>query len=172
MFFSVVLSRTIYVRWGRGKLHRYANLLRLKPARYPRRHLQAVKLFGRYDYTVPSFVQTGSIVAYSALLALLCCIGFNFRLNDPDYKPSTALFIRWLAIRTGVMTFAQLPILILTSGSMYIIAALTKWSRDSWNIFHRAVGRLVALCAVSHGIFYSIYAIMNGESLSIALKLL
>jgi hypothetical protein len=154
------------VRWGGGKLHRYANLLRLKPARYPKRHLQAAKFFGRYDYTLPSFVQTGSIVAYTVLLALLCSIGFNFRHSDHDYTPSTALFIRWIALRTGIMAFAQFPLLILTSGSMYVITSLTKWSRDSWNIFHRAIGRLIALCAVTHGICYFTYGFMNGESLN------
>jgi len=137
-------------------------VFRLKPQRYPVKHLQPGKLFGRYCVTIPAFTQLLAIIAYTAFVAALTCIGYGLRGGQSDYQPTTVMFVRWLALRMGVITFAQIPLLVLTSGSMSLLVNLTRWSRDSWNIVHRAIGRLTALTAVGHAIFYSAYAVMNG----------
>lgn len=62
---------------------------------------------------------------------------------------------RYVADRTGIICYANLPILWMFSGRNNIFLWLTGWSFSTFNIFHRHIARIATIQAVVHSIAYS-----------------
>ncbi|KAG7448272.1 uncharacterized protein BT62DRAFT_993095 [Guyanagaster necrorhizus] len=61
------------------------------------------------------------------------------------------------------MSFVLMPLLMLTVGRMNLLVWMTRWSYDSWNIFHRWIGRLALIFAIVHTVLYIVYAHLVGR---------
>lgn len=62
---------------------------------------------------------------------------------------------RYIADRTGIISYANLPILWMFSGRNNVFLWLTGWSFSTFNIFHRHVARIATIQAIIHSICYS-----------------
>lgn len=62
--------------------------------------------------------------------------------------------LRYVADRTGIVSFANLPLLWVFSGRNNIFLWLTGWSFSTFNIFHRHVAWIATLQAVVHTLVY------------------
>ncbi|KAF9032179.1 hypothetical protein BDZ89DRAFT_1158642 [Hymenopellis radicata] len=165
VFFTVVVLRGIIIRTRLRRILTPSRLIpRFKPQSYPRHHIQAYTISKRYGITIPTFSQFCALACFFLLLTLFAVSGYGWRdPSSPDYVPDTIYVIRYIATRTGVLSFVLLPLLILTAGRMNLLVAITEWSFDSWNIFHRFIGRMSLLFAIIHTIAYIIYAFMIGR---------
>ncbi|KAF9014612.1 hypothetical protein BDZ89DRAFT_1046412 [Hymenopellis radicata] len=165
IFFTVVVLRGIIIRTRLRRILTPSRLIpRFKPKSYPRHHIHAYTISKRYGITIPTFSQFCALACFFLLLTLFAVSGYGWRdPSSPDYVPDTIYVIRYIATRTGVLSFVLLPLLILTAGRMNLLVAITEWSFDSWNIFHRFVGRMSLLFAIIHTIAYLIYAFMIGR---------
>jgi hypothetical protein len=82
----------------------------------------------------------------------------NRQASWPDI-PSQIL--RYSADRTGIMAFANLPLVWVFGGRNNIFLWATGWSFPSFNIFHRHVARVATLQAVVHSILYIVMYIQG-----------
>ncbi|KAJ5343706.1 uncharacterized protein N7506_003530 [Penicillium brevicompactum] len=70
--------------------------------------------------------------------------------------------LRYSADRTGIMAFANFPLIWLFGGRNNIFLWATGWSFASFNIFHRHVARIATLQAVVHSVLYIVMYIQAG----------
>jgi ferric-chelate reductase len=80
------------------------------------------------------------------------------QLSWPDI-PSQIL--RYSADRTGIMAFANFPLIWLFGGRNNIFLWATGWSFASFNIFHRHVARVATLQAIVHSLLYIVMYIQG-----------
>ncbi|KAJ5259590.1 hypothetical protein N7478_012571 [Penicillium angulare] len=85
---------------------------------------------------------------------------FEGNIYWPDI-PSQIL--RYSADRTGIMSFANIPLLWLFGGRNNILIWATGWSFATFNVFHRHVARVATLQAVAHTILYLIIYYRTGK---------
>lgn len=62
--------------------------------------------------------------------------------------------MRYAADRTGVLSFANLPLVWLFAGRNNIFIWATGWSFGTFNLFHRHVAWIATLQAVAHTLIY------------------
>ncbi|KAK0196592.1 ferric reductase like transmembrane component-domain-containing protein [Armillaria mellea] len=165
IFFLVVFLRGVIIRTPiRHYISSSRLISRLRPSHYPRHHIQAYNVFKKFGITIPTFSQLVAISSFTLLLTFLSVFGYGFRHpSNPKYVPPTAWYIRYIATRLGVMSFVLMPLLLLTAGRMNFLVWMTQWSYDSWNIFHRWIGRLALVFAVAHTVLYLVYAHLIGR---------
>ncbi|KAF5373844.1 hypothetical protein D9758_000912 [Tetrapyrgos nigripes] len=173
IFFSFILIRALLVRSRfQSKISQLYLCVerRLKPQSYPRSHKSAYKVFGRFDITIPTFPQTLAIGSFTLLVLLCAAFGYTLRDESEGYQPTLDQYVRYIATRFGVLAFSMLPLLMLTAARMNVFVNLTRWDPDSWNIFHRWIGRLMLICAVVHLTLYTAYHLMLDQLWSKLIK--
>ncbi|KEF58795.1 uncharacterized protein A1O9_03638 [Exophiala aquamarina CBS 119918] len=104
--------------------------------------------------TIPTRMETLVVVAFWILNLILC--GVTYEIFYPNLYYTTAMqHWRYIADRTGIISYANLPILWIFSGRNNIFLWLTGWSFSTFNIFHRHVARIATIQAVIHSVCYS-----------------
>lgn len=63
-------------------------------------------------------------------------------------------YLRYVADRTGILSFANLPLLWIFAGRNNIFLWATGWSFATFNIFHRHVAVISVVQAVVHTVLY------------------
>ncbi|PTU19680.1 hypothetical protein P175DRAFT_0503222 [Aspergillus ochraceoroseus IBT 24754] len=89
------------------------------------------------------------------LLSVAFC-SFNYRLFPGNIywpEPSTQL-LRYIADRTGIISFANLPLIWLFAGRNNVCAWATGWNFATFNLFHRHVAWIATIQAVVHTALY------------------
>ena len=154
LYYSSSLSR-----WWR-RLH--------TPPLHPTVHLQPWRLNRKSrPRHVPTRSQTTLISSYALLITLLF-LGPPLRLyppsppNDPEgFVPTrTTQIFKYYSLRSGSLVFIQLPLMALTGppARFYadVITSWTGYSRDSINVFHRWLGRIICTHSCMHVFGYVI----------------
>lgn len=77
-----------------------------------------------------------------------------------------------MADRTGIVSFANLPLLWLFAGRNNICAWATGWNFATFNIFHRHVAWIATIQAVAHTVLYLILFFQSSSPLDDANQLL
>lgn len=65
-------------------------------------------------------------------------------------------YLRYVADRTGILSFANLPLLWIFAGRNNIFLWATGWSFTTFNIIHRHVAVIATVQAVVHTLLYGI----------------
>ena len=64
---------------------------------------------------------------------------------------------RYIADRTGIASYANLPLLWMFSGRNNVFLWLTGWQFSTFNLFHRHIARVATLEAIIHSIGYTAF---------------
>ncbi|KAL5051324.1 hypothetical protein BDW71DRAFT_170785 [Aspergillus fruticulosus] len=98
------------------------------------------------------------------ILSITLC-GVSYRLSTENiYWPSTSTqLVRYMADRTGIISFANLPLLWLFAGRNNICAWATGWNFTSFNIFHRHVAWIATIQASVHTALYLVLFFENSN---------
>lgn len=76
--------------------------------------------------------------------------------------PSVGMqLLRHVSDRTGIISFANFPLIWLFGMRNNLIIWLTGWDFKTFNNFHRWVGRIAAVQAVIHSIGYTILILQS-----------
>lgn len=86
---------------------------------------------------------------------ILSAVGINSR-QPHSWYPSgvTEEIINYVANRAGVLSFANLPLLILYSGRNNVLLWLTNWSHSTFLLLHRWVAVICVLQACLHSVLW------------------
>ncbi|KIW82734.1 hypothetical protein Z517_01977 [Fonsecaea pedrosoi CBS 271.37] len=109
--------------------------------------------------TIPTRMETIIIVTFYVMNFILCCVGYKI-FNPNLYYSNGQQGWRYIADRTGIISYACLPWLWMFAGRNNIFLWLTGWSFATFNIFHRHIARWATLCAIVHSINWSV---LEGE---------
>ncbi|KAL7808709.1 ferric reductase NAD binding domain-containing protein [Trichoderma gracile] len=122
------------------------------PSVFPPYHRQL--LFG---CTIPTRLEFFIVASYWIVSFVLCCV--NYRAFDGNlYWPQvSAQLWRYIADRTGVMAYANLPLIWMFSGRNNIFIWLTGWQFSTFNLFHRHIARIATLQAIIHSVGYTAF---------------
>ncbi|KAF2095576.1 ferric-chelate reductase [Rhizodiscina lignyota] len=109
--------------------------------------------------TIPTRMETIVIATFYVMNFILCCVGYKVISLNLYYSIGQQGW-RYIADRTGIISYACLPWLWLFAGRNNIFLWLTGWSFATFNMFHRHIARWATICAIVHSINWSV---LEGE---------
>ncbi|OKL56846.1 hypothetical protein UA08_07986 [Talaromyces atroroseus] len=105
-------------------------------------------------FDLPTRIDAILVVGYWILSIMLMSITYYLS-NDNIYWPDPSRqLLRYIADRTGIMSFANLFLILIFAGRNNILIWSTGWSFAKFNIFHRHVAWIATLQAVIHTLAY------------------
>lgn len=101
-------------------------------------------------FIVPTRGQAFFIVYLWAINIILCSIGYQSRQPNSWYETTTLEIARYIAYRTGVLSFANIALLILYSTRNNVLLWVTNWSHSTFLLLHRWLAVICTLQACIH----------------------
>ncbi|PKX93593.1 ferric reductase family protein [Aspergillus novofumigatus IBT 16806] len=115
-------------------------------------------------WTFPGRIHAIVVFVFWILSTVLCLVGYR-TFSDNIYWPEiSAQLLRYVADRTGILSFANIPLLWLFAGRNNIFLWATGWSYSTFNIFHRHVAWIATLQAIVHTIMYIVLFVQAGNA--------
>ncbi|OJJ45856.1 hypothetical protein ASPZODRAFT_160065 [Penicilliopsis zonata CBS 506.65] len=105
--------------------------------------------------TLPTRIVAIVVAIYWALSILACCVGYRLFSENIYWSEISQQLLRYVADRTGILSFANLSLLWVFGVRNNIFLWATGWSFATFNIFHRHIARVATLQAVVHTIVYT-----------------
>ncbi|UKZ69675.1 uncharacterized protein TrAtP1_010678 [Trichoderma atroviride] len=78
------------------------------------------------------------------------------------FSTPTKQILRYVADRTGIISFANFPFIWLFGMRNNLALWLTGWDFGTYNNFHRWVARISTAEAIIHSVLYTVLIFMNG----------
>jgi hypothetical protein len=106
--------------------------------------------------SLPTRLEALLIFIYVALNFIWSCTNYEL-FDDNLFWPGDrrTQLARYIADRTGIMSFYNLPLLWVLAGRNDVLLWLTGWSYASASLFHRWVARVATLQAIVHSAAYT-----------------
>ncbi|CCD24813.1 putative ferric-chelate reductase NDAI_0D05000 [Naumovozyma dairenensis CBS 421] len=172
-FLFVLLVASCFQYWDRTGFN--AVLFKHKFFNYIRGHFLLPTLLKNHaNYTnfksitlglFPTRLETAYLFGYQLTHLIFICIDYNYDPYNLLFKSKSLQRIRFFADRTGIMAFAQLPLIILFSTRNNIFEYFTGFKYSTFIMFHKWIGRTMVLDLILHAFAYTIYAV-NYKNLS------
>ncbi|OQD97272.1 hypothetical protein PENVUL_c084G06606 [Penicillium vulpinum] len=115
-------------------------------------------------FTFSTRVEALIVVGFWMISIVLSVVGYRTFPGNIYWSDVLSQILRYSADRTGIMSFANLPLLWLFAGRNNIFLWATGWSFASFNIFHRHVARVTTVQAIVHSILYVVMFIQRGKA--------
>jgi hypothetical protein len=141
-----------------------------------KRHLLLPATFGNshirrpYFLSIPLRSQTLLISIYLIINLIFMCVDYEIFENNlywPQEEPIQ--LTRYVADRSGILAFSQIPLLIAFAGRNNILIWLTGWSYQTFNVWHKWVARMCFIYTFIHSVAYTVYAFQEGGASVLAL---
>ncbi|KAL2787420.1 ferric reductase like transmembrane component-domain-containing protein [Aspergillus keveii] len=101
------------------------------------------------------------VIGFWVLSAVACAINYYAFPENIYFPPVSTQVIRYIADRTGIISFANLPLLWLFAGRNNICAWATGWNFATFNVFHRHIAWIATIQAVVHTVAYLVLFFWN-----------
>ncbi|KFY04042.1 hypothetical protein V490_00012 [Pseudogymnoascus sp. VKM F-3557] len=108
-----------------------------------------------WQCTIPTRIEFVIVLVYYVVSFILCAVSYEVFSPNLYYSYSGQLQ-RYIADRTGTISYANLPVLWMFSGRNNVFLWATGWSFSTFNIFHRHIARIATIQAIVHSVAYSI----------------
>lgn len=148
--FSQILDK-ITTRWV-DSVRKYLTL----PATVNEKHGVPIRILNMFTISAPVRGQSIIILVYVILNVLAGSLFYN--VNEPIRRET---MLRYVGIRTGIISFTQLPLMMLFACRNNPFIYITGWSYHTFNLYHHWVGRMVAIHALVHGVVLTVMAVMD-----------
>lgn len=103
-------------------------------------------------FHIPTRGQAIFIAYLIAINLILTFVDLDGPTPDAWYATKHAQWYGYLSLRTGVLSFANLPLLILYSGRNNFLLWVTNWRHETFLLLHRYVAWICTLQAVVHSL--------------------
>ncbi|EKV18859.1 FRE family ferric-chelate reductase, putative [Penicillium digitatum PHI26] len=114
-------------------------------------------------FTFSTRVEALIVVGFWMISILLSVVGYRTFPGNIYWPDVPSQILRYSADRTGIMSFANLPLLWLFGGRNNIFLWSTGWSFATFNLFHRHVARVATVQAIVHSVLYVVIFIQTGK---------
>ena len=113
--------------------------------------------------SVPLRSQSILITLYLILNLVFMCVDYHlFEANLYWPAEENIQLTPYIADRSGILAFAQIPLLIAFAGRNNILIGLTGWSFQTFNVWHKWVARVCLIHTFVHSVGYTVYAFQEG----------
>ncbi|KAL7906087.1 ferric reductase like transmembrane component domain-containing protein [Trichoderma velutinum] len=129
------------------------------PSGLPPYHRQL--LFG---CTIPTRIESLVIISCWILNLVLCFVNYRGFKGNLYWSALSPQLWRYIADRTGIIAYANLPLMWMFSGRNNIFIWLTGWPFSTFNLFHRHIARITTLQAIFHSIGYTAFYFTSEEA--------
>lgn len=157
--FIFKLFQTYEMKWIPKKLKLFLRKYIFYPALFSERCNRALPY--NIGYLPPRIVSI-TIFLYIVINILFCAVPYK-SVKSLWYATSTDELLAYVGNRTGVLAFANLPILILFAGRNNLFSFLTGWSQMTFQHYHRWVSYTAIAEAIAHSIIYTNKYLRAGE---------
>ncbi|KAG9253709.1 ferric reductase like transmembrane component-domain-containing protein [Emericellopsis atlantica] len=137
--------------------------------RWLKRNVQTPSTLGRrcaQDYggwaTVPPRIQSLTIGAFVVLNVWCSVHGYKIVPHNIYWPTVSGQVLRYVSDRTGIISFANFPLLWLFGMRNNVVLWLTGWDFGTSNNFHRWVARVATVQAVVHSAGYTAKILQDG----------
>ncbi|KAI8674461.1 FAD-binding FR-type domain-containing protein [Fusarium keratoplasticum] len=112
--------------------------------------------------TVPPRIQSLTLVAFLLVNIALSIHGYRITPENFYFETKKRQILRYASDRTGIISFANFPLIWLFGMRNNILMWLTGWDFGTYNNFHRWVARIATVQAIIHSIGYTLLVIDEG----------
>ncbi|KAF2493106.1 ferric reductase-like protein transmembrane component 4 [Lophium mytilinum] len=112
---------------------------------------------------IPTRGQALFILYLIAINVILCSVGYSSKQPNGWYLSTYDEIKTYITNRTGVLSFANVPLLILYAGRNNVLLWLTNWSHGTFLLLHRWVAWICTIEAVIHSCIYLQVYVASGE---------
>ncbi|PYI23140.1 putative plasma membrane ferric-chelate reductase [Aspergillus violaceofuscus CBS 115571] len=105
-------------------------------------------------WTFPTRLDAIVVLLFWALSIAVCTVSYRLIPDNIYWPDKQSQLLRYAADRTGIMSFANIPLLWLFAGRNNIFIWATGWSFATFNLFHRHVAWIATTQAVAHTFLY------------------
>jgi len=103
---------------------------------------------------VPTRGQALFITYIIIINIVLCAAGYKSIQPNAWFSDTHSEILTYVANRTGVLSFANLPLVFLYAGRNNILLSVTNWSHSTFLLMHRWIASIATLQAVVHSAIY------------------
>ncbi|KAL0934847.1 ferric-chelate reductase [Colletotrichum truncatum] len=112
--------------------------------------------------TIPPRIQSLTILAFIAVNTWYCVYGYYILPGHMYWPAIYKQTWRYVSDRTGIISFANFPIIWLFGMRNNLLMWVTGWDFGTYNNFHRWVARVATLQAVIHTVGYIVLVLDDG----------
>ncbi|KAK2042671.1 ferric reductase like transmembrane component [Colletotrichum somersetense] len=112
--------------------------------------------------TIPPRIQSLTILAFIVLNVFYCIHGYKIFRGHMYWPTIYHLVWRYVADRTGIISFANFPVIWVFGMRNNLFMWVTGWDFGTYNNFHRWVARVATLQAVIHSVGYVVLVFDDG----------
>ncbi|KAK6382826.1 hypothetical protein LTS17_003495 [Exophiala oligosperma] len=113
---------------------------------------------------MPTRGQALFVLYLTVINVLLCCVGYSSTQPNAWYPNNSGReILTYVTNRCGVLSFANIPLLILYAGRNNVLLWLTNWSHETFLLLHRYVATIATLQAIIHSLIYLRIYVVNGN---------
>ncbi|KAH8548511.1 ferric reductase like transmembrane component-domain-containing protein [Umbelopsis sp. PMI_123] len=126
-------------------------------------HSRQGRLFG-IRVTIPSRIESVCVAVF--LIVNIVVLFPNYHLFfDNTYWPNNKpiQFCRYIADRSGIISFTQLPMVFLFASRNNVFLYVTGWSYDRFTLAHKWISRTMFFHAMVHTIAYTTYPFLTTD---------
>ncbi|RYP91316.1 hypothetical protein DL770_002550 [Monosporascus sp. CRB-9-2] len=113
-------------------------------------------------YTVPPRIQSITILAFTIMNIVFCVHGYRVFPGNLYFPRVFTQSWRYVSDRTGIISFANFPLIWLFGMRNNVVIWLTGWDFATYNNFHRWVARIATVEAVVHSVGYTVLVCDRG----------
>lgn len=115
-------------------------------------HRHKVPLFNTFN--MPTRGQALFIAYLIFINVVLCAVGFNSADPSTWYTSNHLEILTYVSNRAGILSFANIPLLVLYSSRNNILLWLTNWSHSTFLLLHRWIAAICVIEACLHSAIY------------------
>ncbi|PWY91698.1 FRE family ferric-chelate reductase [Aspergillus sclerotioniger CBS 115572] len=114
-------------------------------------------------WTFPTRIEAVTILLFWVMSAVFCTLGYRVVEGNIYWPTISSQLLRYAADRTGVLCFANIPLIWLFAGRNNIFIWATGWSFATFNLFHRHIAWIATFQAVFHTLLYLVIMTQKGN---------
>lgn len=95
---------------------------------------------------------------------VLSAVGYEIMWPHNWFETKQVVLLSYISNRVGILSFANLPLIVLYSGRNNVLLWVTNWSHSTFLLLHRWIAAICTLQAVLHSILYLyLYDVIPGR---------
>ncbi|KAF4972129.1 hypothetical protein FZEAL_9661 [Fusarium zealandicum] len=112
--------------------------------------------------TVPPRIQSLTLLAFLFINIVLSIHGYKIVPVNMYFPSTKKQILRYASDRTGIISFANFPLIWLFGMRNNVLMWLTGWEFGTYNNFHRWVARIATVQAIVHSVGYTLLILEEG----------
>lgn len=108
-----------------------------------------------FSFSLPTRAQSVVLMGYVSVNVAACLYGVDAFPANILYTSTSEYWVKTVGDTTGITAVFQLPLMLLLSSRNNLLIAFTGLPFNTFNLFHRWIGRVVIVESIVHSLLYT-----------------